>query len=292
MDMHQLKLFTALAESLNFTTVAKEFYISQPAVTHQIGRLESELGAKLFHRGHRRVQLTHAGEAFYRYAVDVIDRTEQAAEHTRRISEGTEGSLRISGVSSVAKTMAACVSAFSARFPSITLEIECGIGPEQVMLINARRCDFYFSMRHVLEDAGGLTLMTTPHDRLCIFARNDIAANIEPTDFSTLAPYAWLTEPRPFITKRVVEIAGKRGHTPDKTYYYSSFTALQIAVLAGLGYTVSPSQMDAWFPEPVRRLPIPGDDTVIENAVAWDATTLDAVKTNFLEVVSEVCAGD
>lgn len=64
MQIRQLEYFVAVAEQLNFTKAAKQFYISQTAVTLQIKALEEELGVVLFYRTNRKVELTPAGKTF------------------------------------------------------------------------------------------------------------------------------------------------------------------------------------------------------------------------------------
>lgn len=65
MTIQQLGYFLKLAEELNFTTVAKIFFITQPTLSRQIVNLENELGVSLFDRDHNNVQLTREGRHFY-----------------------------------------------------------------------------------------------------------------------------------------------------------------------------------------------------------------------------------
>lgn len=64
MNTVQLECFLAVAEHLNFARAAEALHITQPAVTHQIRSLESELGTALFHRTTRSVELTEQGYLF------------------------------------------------------------------------------------------------------------------------------------------------------------------------------------------------------------------------------------
>lgn len=64
MNTTQLECFLAVAEYLNFSKAAEAVRISQPAVSHQISALEAELGAQLFVRTSRNVELTAAGAQF------------------------------------------------------------------------------------------------------------------------------------------------------------------------------------------------------------------------------------
>ncbi len=88
MNTFQLSCFLAVAESLNFARAAEKLNITQPAVTHQIHSLESELNVKLFRRTTRIVALTQEGRAFLPDARNIlaisnraIKRFEEPPEH-------------------------------------------------------------------------------------------------------------------------------------------------------------------------------------------------------------------
>lgn len=66
MNMEQLRYFLSVARHRNFTEAAKEFYLTQPAITHQISALEQDLGIKLLQRTTRSVSLTGPGSSFWR----------------------------------------------------------------------------------------------------------------------------------------------------------------------------------------------------------------------------------
>lgn len=72
MNTNQLECFLAVAESLNFARAAEQLHITQPAVTHQINSLETELGARLFIRTTRNVEMTQAGFHFLGDAQDIL----------------------------------------------------------------------------------------------------------------------------------------------------------------------------------------------------------------------------
>lgn len=73
MNTMQLECFLAVAESLNFARAAEKLHITQPAVTHQIHTLETELNARLFRRTTRTVELTDAGFSFIHDAKDIVN---------------------------------------------------------------------------------------------------------------------------------------------------------------------------------------------------------------------------
>ena len=63
MELRQLRYFTVLASELSFTRAAHKLNMSQPPLSYQIASLEAELGARLFNRTSRSVELSSAGKA-------------------------------------------------------------------------------------------------------------------------------------------------------------------------------------------------------------------------------------
>src|SRR5260370_8803193 len=64
MELHQLRYFCAIADTGSFSRAAQQSHVSQPSLSQQIGKLEDELGARLFDRLGRSVRLTELARAF------------------------------------------------------------------------------------------------------------------------------------------------------------------------------------------------------------------------------------
>lgn len=83
-------MFSCSIRKSEFCTCAEQLHITQPAVTHQIHSLETELNTRLFVRTTRSVELTPAGFAFISDASDILGRTRAAKA---RFSGGTPGQI-------------------------------------------------------------------------------------------------------------------------------------------------------------------------------------------------------
>ena len=100
MEQHlsQYKIFYEVARTGNISKAAKELYISQPAISKAIGKLEESLNTTLFFRSSRGVQLTEEGEILYEYVRSAFDSLTRGEEELKRVHEFHIGHLRI-GVS-------------------------------------------------------------------------------------------------------------------------------------------------------------------------------------------------
>ena len=81
MELRILRYFLAVAEEQSFSRAAERLHVSQPALSQQLGAYEEEIGAKLFVRSPKRIELTDKGRVLLRHARDIVElaaRTEES----------------------------------------------------------------------------------------------------------------------------------------------------------------------------------------------------------------------
>ena len=97
LSLDLLRGFRAAAKHLSFTRAAHELFVTQPAISHEVRKLEEQLGQPLFRRVNRSLQLTAAGWELYRateQAMAIIDSaTERIANPAQRLSLTTTSAL-------------------------------------------------------------------------------------------------------------------------------------------------------------------------------------------------------
>ncbi len=72
MDIRAIKLYLDLCDTLHFSRTATRMHVSPSTLSRTLQRLEDEVGSKLLERDNRSVTLTHAGEAFRRFASQTL----------------------------------------------------------------------------------------------------------------------------------------------------------------------------------------------------------------------------
>jgi DNA-binding transcriptional LysR family regulator len=124
--------FTKVVGAGSFSAAAREMQVSQAQVTKQIQELESWLGARLFNRTTRRLNLTEVGTAFYERAARILEAVEEAKHATGALQTAPRGRLRVNApVSFGLLHLAPAITDFLQRFPDVSVE----------MLVNDRLVD-------------------------------------------------------------------------------------------------------------------------------------------------------
>lgn len=120
MQDFRLKVFQAVAVKLNFTSAAEALFITQPAVTLQIKKLEEELGVKLFNRAGGKVKLTAAGEILLGYAGRIDDLYDELETALGAVVGEERGKLSIGASTTIAQyVLPRLIGKFLALYPKI-----------------------------------------------------------------------------------------------------------------------------------------------------------------------------
>src|SRR3954466_4998644 len=95
MELRHLRYFVAVAEERSVTRAAERLWVAQPGLSRQIRDLERELGAQLFHRHSRGVELTDVGELFLERARVAIAAVDAAGATGRDAEAGVVGTIQL-----------------------------------------------------------------------------------------------------------------------------------------------------------------------------------------------------
>lgn len=125
MLLRHIHYFLAVAEHRGFTRAATALHVSQPALSQQIRQLEESLGAQLFDRSGRHIQLTDAGEAWLGYAKNALRSLEEGKRAIHDVEDLSRGSLRVAVTPTFTSWLIGPLMArFYARYPNITLALQ------------------------------------------------------------------------------------------------------------------------------------------------------------------------
>jgi LysR family transcriptional regulator, hydrogen peroxide-inducible genes activator len=95
MELYQIRYFLAVADTLNFTRASERSFVSQPALTKAIQRLEEAIGGRLFDRTKNSVQLTDLGRGMLPNFRQIYETANKAREEARRLTRAQKEVVRV-----------------------------------------------------------------------------------------------------------------------------------------------------------------------------------------------------
>lgn len=125
-NLNNYVIFYTTAKTGNISRAANQLYISQPAISKAISKLEDELGAVLFSRSSRGVTLTDEGRLMYEYVERALENLSQGEDNVRQYGELGMGHIRIGVSTSLCKhILLGYMRDFIHDNPHVKLSIDC-----------------------------------------------------------------------------------------------------------------------------------------------------------------------
>jgi DNA-binding transcriptional LysR family regulator len=123
-ELRHLRYFVAVAEEASFTAAARRLHMAQQALSAQIQQLEQRVGAPLFVRTTRRVELTETGAVLLEAAQPVLASAEDALARARQSARNQVKRLRVGiNVTAVGDVATGLMAAYRARRPDVNVEL-------------------------------------------------------------------------------------------------------------------------------------------------------------------------
>jgi DNA-binding transcriptional LysR family regulator len=164
-SFRQLQRFIAVATELNFRRAAAQLHISQPPLSDSIRQLEEEIGAVLFLRTRRRVELTKAGEVLLERAQIIVSQMEEATKVTRAVADGLSGQIAIGFFPTATyDLLPRILRRYREEYPDIAIQLIELMTPEQPSALEQKRIDVGLFLAPTVDRPGIAqeTLLTEP----------------------------------------------------------------------------------------------------------------------------------
>lgn len=137
-----MRYVVAVAETRSFTRAAEKCHVVQSALSHQVARLERELGVRLFARTSRKVETTTAGEAFLVAARECLAAAERAAVDAAEAAGEIRGQLTIGVIPTVAAVdVPEVIAAFRERHPLVRVSLRVGASDDMARAVAQSHLD-------------------------------------------------------------------------------------------------------------------------------------------------------
>lgn len=136
-DSHALRLFVAVADHLHFGRAARALGMSQPPLSQQIRRLEERIGAPLFRRTRRSVELTGLGRALLPEARGVLQQLASLERRCEQALAQTHAHLELGYVGPALERLAPALGVLRRQAPQVSVGMRRCSTPEQLRLLRA-----------------------------------------------------------------------------------------------------------------------------------------------------------
>ncbi|MCO6056004.1 LysR family transcriptional regulator [Pseudomonas sp. MOB-449] len=250
MDLKQLRYFVAVAEELHFGRAAARLFISQPALSFDIKKLEEQLGIQLLLRNNKSVKLTAAGEVLLEEARSLLLQAEQARRLTLRSAQGALGRLRVGFVSSLLhRGLPAAVAGFEARYPGMEVVLQEMNSAEQAQALQRGQIDIGFVHRGTLPSGIESQLLIADAFVCCLPPGHRLAKR-EVIDLAELRDEPFILFPRhasPHYHDLIIARCVAAGFSPQIRHEARLWQTIATMVAKGMGVALLPESLSgAW----------------------------------------------
>ena len=144
MEQHltQYRIFYAVARAGNISRAAKELFISQPAISKSISKLEESLGMALFIRNSRGVSLTAEGQVLFQHVEAAFEALERGENELKQIQNLHIGQLKIGVSNTLCKyILLPYLKGFIAQYPHVRILIESQDTARTISMLEQQKLD-------------------------------------------------------------------------------------------------------------------------------------------------------
>jgi len=146
--LHQLEVFLSVAELRSFTEAGRALNVSQPALSRTIRQIEDGVGARLFDRDTRNVELTPAGRELAPIARRILGEFEGAFSELAQFVEGRSGRVTVAALPSIAAAiLPATIERFRHGHPQVDFTIRDALSDVIVSAVDEGHADLGVTVR-------------------------------------------------------------------------------------------------------------------------------------------------
>ena len=243
MDIQQLRNFLILCETLNYREASERINIVQPALSRQIQQLEEQVGAMLFDRNKRNVNLTEAGTYFRTECDRIVHDFEKTVLKTAQIHRGEAGEIRIGHSSSAMQTI---LPSFLVKVRSILPDIRTSLqetaNRQLVEMLLNRKVDIGFAP-NLLPPSDIQSKLIYEENFVVLLPKNHQISVENFTDLSVFADENFILPPLAVgygYVEIILQICQQHGFNPNIVHESAHSMSVQRLVEAGMGISIEP----------------------------------------------------
>lgn len=292
MELRHLRYFVAVAEEGSLTVAAeKRLHTAQPSLSRQLRDLEYEVGAQLFLRTSRGVELTPAGQAFLEHARLSLHQAAEAVAAARRVARPAKASFAVGFLTGQeVEWLRHVTHVLKDQLKDIDLRVSSDFSPDVAEAVRRGDIDLGFCRIELLPDVSYKVIAHEPV--VVILPRDHPLASHAAIDPRDIDPQAFIGySDTPHVLRGIVErYLRDRGVTVAPTHFLDGFaTGISLVASTG-GVTLLPAYVEPLLPQSLVSRPLTGNAPVIEVAAGYRPDNPSPILKFFLENIDTLTA--
>jgi LysR family transcriptional regulator, hca operon transcriptional activator len=292
MELRHLRYFIAVAETGSLTEAAEQrLHTSQPSLSRQIRDLEDQVGASLFNRTARGVELTDAGRAFIEHARIALSQVDAAVEAARRAAQPTKQRFALGFLTGQEMSwLPDAMHILRDELLNVDVTVSSDYSTELAEAVSRGKLDLAF-MR--AEPDAGLEYRVVDREPLVVLMPSDHAL----TARKSITPQDLVNEPfiamagKARVLRAIVDDYLERSDVLVVPAQSVDNPAMVMSLVASTrGVAIIPAYVQNLMPWSVASRPLAGDAPTIDLAVGYSKTNRSPTLQLFLSRLDELTA--
>jgi len=296
MRLEQLYHIIAVAQTGSISMAAERSYISQPALSSSVSKLEIELGVPLFRRSNYGVQLTETGEAVVEKAILAIGLLEDIKAIAEESKHALTGNIHLAVEPFISNTiMVNALTTFKCRHPHVNVLMKVGESNNNLRDIAAGKADFGVLMKTCeLPEEKDLFIKELFNDELVLLVsrESELAQSLSVTLAEAMAQPLVLYNTE-FATDCGMSKLLKKHGDFNVAYRLDSFPMLERVISSNLCAAFAPKCMSDYFLSRESIVPLEISDAKLDVSIvmAWTKRHhLSLIEKEMMETIKSHCS--
>jgi len=241
MELTHLRSFYVIAREHSVTRAATRLGLTQPALSIQMKALEAELGEALFARHCKQMQLTQAGEIFYRHVQTVLNTLEEAKTEVAELHHLLRGHLAIAtSDTNSAYVLPEVLRQFCAHYPRVRIDIRNKMPSQVLQLVLDHEVDFGLATLPIVHRQV-ITEALFPRKEVVICRIDHPLSKASAVSLAQVSPYPLLALSPGSTSRQLLDLAFQHAGVPMQVAMnLGSMEVIKRFVEIGLGVAIVP----------------------------------------------------
>ncbi|MGF6240820.1 LysR family hca operon transcriptional activator [Paraburkholderia sp. GAS38] len=293
MELRHLRYFIAVAETGSLTVAAeRRLFTSQPSLSRQIRDLEEEVGAELFNRSARGVELTASGKAFLDHARLALSQVDAATEAARRASQPTRQVFALGFLTGEEMTwLPRAMQVLRDELPKIDVTVSSHYSPDLADGLARGKLDLAFLRA---EPGFDLDYRVVSREKLIVLMPSDHPlterTSIRPEDFRG-EPFIMATNKATVLNQVILRYLRENAINVAPEHGVDNLAMAMSLVASTRGLALLPEYANNLLPWSVVSRPLEGEAPTIDLVIGYSKSNTSAVLKLFLSRADELTGG-